>query len=149
MATYLFHEDIPEDYIRKVFEVIRQAPQHTVQMLTKRAERMAVFSENYEPPKNAWPRLDWLRQVGKVDLTGIHWVIVGGETGPKARPMQQEWVLNIKRQCDEQHSAFFFKQWGGWGVAGKKRVKEQNGRLLQGITWVAVPATASNTQMHA
>jgi protein gp37 len=173
----LFHEEISDDYIRQVFDVICRAPQHTFQVLTKRAERMAVFFKNYAPPKNAWlgvtvedreygvPRLDWLRQVpafirfvsveplledlGKLDLAGIHWVIVGGESGPKARPMQQEWVLNIKRQCDEQRSAFFFKQWGGWGVDGKKRAKKQNGRLLQGRTWDAVPATATNTQIQS
>jgi protein gp37 len=173
----IFHEEIPDDYIRQVFDVIRQAPQHTFQVLTKRAERMTLFFKDYPPPKNAWlgvtvedkkygvPRLDWLRQVpafirfasveplledlGKLDLAGIHWVIVGGESGPKARPMQQEWVLNIKRQCDEQRSAFFFKQWGGWGVDGKKRAKKQNGRLLQGRTWDAVPAHATNPQIQS
>lgn len=167
----LFHEEIPDDYIRQVFDVIRHAPQHTFQVLTKRAERMAAFFASYgEAPPNAWlgttvedrqhgvPRLDWLRQVparirfvsaeplledlGTLDLTGIHWVIVGGESGPKARPMKQEWVLNIKRQCEEQHAAFFFKQWGGWGADGKKRAKKQNGRLLQGRTWDGVPANA-------
>jgi protein gp37 len=164
----LFHEGIPDDYIRQVFDVIRRAPQHTFQVLTKRAERMATFFRTCEPPRNAWlgvtvenrehgiPRLDWLRKVpahirfvsveplledlGKLDLNGIHWVIVGGESGPKARPMQQEWVLNIKRQCEAQRSAFFFKQWGGWGADGTKRAKKQNGRLLQGRTWDAVPS---------
>lgn len=163
----LFHEEIPDGYIREVFDVIRRAPQHTFQVLTKRAERMAAFSRDFEPPRNAWlgvtvenrqhgiPRLDWLRQVqafirfisvepllenlGELDLRGIHWVIVGGESGPKARPMRQEWVLNIKRQCEVQHSAFFFKQWGGWGADGTKRAKKLNGRLLQGRTWDAVP----------
>jgi protein gp37 len=166
----LFHEGIPDDYIRQVFDVIRRAPQHTFQVLTKRAERMATFFRSYEPSSNAWlgvtvenreqgiPRLDWLRQVrarirfasveplledlGTLDLTGIHWVIVGGESGPKARPMQQDWVLNIKRQCEEQHSSFFFKQWGGWGADGTKRAKKKNGRLLQGKTWDATPALA-------
>jgi len=170
----LFHEEIPDDYIRQVFDVIRRAPQHTFQVLTKRAERMATFFKDYAPPKNAWlgvtvedqkfgvPRLDWLRQVpahirfvsveplledlGTLNLSGIHWVIVGGESGPKARPMQQEWVLHIKRQCDEQRSAFFFKQWGGWGVDGKKRAKKQNGRLLQGRTWDAVPTYEPHNQ---
>ena len=101
------------------------------------------------------PRLDRLRQVpahirflsveplledlGALNLAGIHWVIVGGESGPKARPMQQEWVLNIKRQCEEQRAAFFFKQWGGWGADGKKRAKKLNGRMLQGRTWDALP----------
>lgn len=164
----MFHEDIPDDYIRQVFDVIRQAPQHTFQILTKRAERMADFFAAYGPaPPNAWlgvtvedrkygvPRLDWLRKVeahirfvsaeplledlGLLDLTDIHWVIVGGESGSKARPMEQSWVLNVKRQCEEQYVAFFFKQWGGWGVDGKKRAKKQNGRLLQGRTWDAVP----------
>lgn len=163
----LFHEDIPDDYIRQVFDVIRRAPQHTFQVLTKRAERMATFFRDNKPPRNAWlgvtvedrkhglPRLDWLRQVpayirfasveplledlGAFNLNGIHWVIVGGESGPKARPMRQEWVLNVKRQCEEQRSAFFFKQWGGWGADGTKRAKKHNGRLLQGKTWDAVP----------
>jgi protein gp37 len=172
----LFHEEIPDDYIRQVFDVIRKAPQHTFQVLTKRAERMAAFFKDYASPKNAWlgvtvedraygvPRLDWLRRVpahirfvsveplledlGTLNLDGIHWVIVGGESGPKARPMQQEWVLNIKRQCDEQRSAFFFKQWGGWGVDGKKRAKKQNGRLLQGRTWDAVPSLVTSSTMQ-
>lgn len=170
----LFHEEIPDDYIRQVFDVIQRAPQHTFQVLTKRAKRMAEFFQGYEPPRNAWlgvtvedrkfglPRLDWLRQVpahirfvsveplleelGALNLKGIHWVIVGGESGPKARPMQQKWVLNIKRQCDQQRSAFFFKQWGGWGVDGKKRAKKENGRLLQGRTWDAVPLALTPSQ---
>lgn len=163
----LFHEEIPNAYIRQVFDVIRQAPQHTFQVLTKRAERMAAFFNDYEPPRNAWlgvtvedkkhglPRLDLLRQVpvfvrfvsveplledlGKMNLKGIHWVIVGGESGPKARPMRQEWILNVKHQCEAQNIAFFFKQWGGWGADGQKRAKKQNGRLLQGRTWDAMP----------
>lgn len=164
----LFHEEIPNDYIRLVFEVIRQAPQHTFQVLTKRAERMAHFFESYgEAPRNAWlgvtvedrasgiSRIDWLRGIpavvrflsieplledlGALDLSGIHWVIVGGESGPKSRLMQQAWVLNVKQQCEEQHASFFFKQWGGWGVDGQKRAKKKNGRLLQGRTWDGVP----------
>ncbi|MBI5102129.1 MAG: phage Gp37/Gp68 family protein [Nitrospirae bacterium] len=163
----IFHDEIPDTYIRKVFDVIRQAPQHTFQVLTKRAERMAKFFKNYEPPRNAWlgvtvedkkhglPRLDLLRQVpafvrfvsveplledlGGINLKHIHWVIVGGESGPMSRPMKQEWVLNVKRQCEQQDVAFFFKQWGGWGADGQKRAKKQNGRLLQGRTWDAVP----------
>ena len=101
------------------------------------------------------PRLDYLKAVaacirfvsaeplledlGVVDLTGIHWVIVGGESGPKSRPMKREWALNIKNQCDAKKVAFFFKQWGGWGADGKKRHKKQNGRLLDGRTYDAVP----------
>lgn len=163
----LFHEEIPDSYLLQVLEVIRQAPQHTFQILTKRAERMAEFFRVNQPPPNVWlgvtvenrsyglPRLHALRRIpaavrfvsveplledlGEIDLTGIHWVIVGGESGPKARPMRREWVLNIKRQCDENQVAFFFKQWGGWSVDGEKLGKKQTGRLLDGRTWDAVP----------
>lgn len=163
----LFHEQIPDRYILDILAVIRQSPQHTFQILTKRAERMAEFFHGQTPPHNAWlgvtvenrtqglPRLEYLRRIsscvrfvsaeplledlGDVNLTGIHWVIVGGESGPKARPMKREWILNIKSQCDAQKIAFFFKQWGGWGADGKKRAKKQNGRLLDGRIWDAVP----------
>ena len=173
----LFHEEIPDDFIRQVFDVIRRAPQHTFQVLTKRAERMATFFRDQQPPVNAWmgvtvenrahglPRLDHLRQIGarirfasveplledlgEMNLRDIHWVIVGGESGPKARPMRQEWVLNIKSQCEAQGSAFFFKQWGGWGADGTKRAKKQNGRLLQGRTWDAVPTMPSTAPTRA
>lgn len=167
----LFHEEIPDSYIRQVFDVIQRAPQHTFQVLTKRAERMASFFQTYTPPQNAWlgvtvedkkhglPRLEWLRKIPSqirfasveplledletINLDGIHWVIVGGESGSKARPMQQKWAVNIKLQCEEQQVAFFFKQWGGWGADGKKRAKKLNGRLLQGKTWNATPSTPS------
>ena len=120
--------------------MIRQTPQHTYQILTKRAERLPVYFKNRGCPQNVWlgvsvedreygvPRIDYLRQVdahirflsveplledvGEMDLTGIHWVIVGGESGPKARPMKPEWVENVKIQADEAGAAFFFKQWG-------------------------------------
>lgn len=128
----------------------------------------------HKPPPNVWlgvtvenrshglPRLNALRLIpaavrfvsaeplledlGEVDLTGLHWVIVGGESGPKARPMQPEWVLNIKRQCDAHQVPFFFKQWGGWSADGKKLGKKHNGRLLNGRTWDAVPRIASRRQ---
>ena len=163
----LFHEKIPDSYLEKILGIIRQCPQHTFQILTKRAERMAEYFQGQTPPPNAWlgvtvenradgmPRLNYLRAIsgcvrfvsaeplledlGVVDLTGIHWVIVGGESGPKARPMKREWALNIKNQCDAKKVAFFFKQWGGWGADGKKRHKKQNGRLLDGHTYDAVP----------
>jgi len=163
----LFHEEIPDDYLVRVLEVIRQAPQHIFQILTKRAERMAEFFRLRRPPSNAWlgvtvensahglPRLDALRRISayvrfisaepllenlaEFDLTGMHWVIVGGESGPKARRMDPEWVVNIKRMCDEQGTAFFFKQWGGWSVDGKKGSKKHNGRVLDGRTWDAAP----------
>jgi protein gp37 len=163
----LFHEEIPQNYIRQVFDVIKSTPQHTFQVLTKRAGRMARFFRSYDAPKNAWvgvtvenkkhgvPRIDKLRRVGvrirflsieplledlgNLDLTNIHWVIVGGESGPKARPMKPEWVEHIKQQCEEQNISFFFKQWGGWGADGKKRSKKANGRLLLGRTWDNMP----------
>lgn len=163
----LFHENIPHDYIRQVFDVMKKSPFHTYQILTKRANNMANFFESYQTSTNAWlgvtvenkthgvPRIELLRSVkahvrflsiepllediGELDLTRIQWVIVGGESGPKARPMKPEWVMNIKRQCEEQGAAFFFKQWGGWGADGVKRDKKSNGRLLLGRTWDAVP----------
>jgi len=163
----LFHEHVPDEYIDQVFEVIQKASQHTFQILTKRAERLAEYFSKRTPPANAWlgvsvedreygvPRIDCLRQVdatirflsaepllenlGELDLTDIHWVIVGGESGPKARPMKQEWVDNIHRQCDASGSAFFFKHWGGWGADGVKRSKKANGRLLNGQTWDEIP----------
>lgn len=164
----LFHEKVPDEYITQVFDVIRQTPQHTYQILTKRARRLYSYFLHHEaPPKNAWigvsvenikhgvPRIDWLRKVparirflsvepllediGKINLEGIHWVIVGGESGPKARPMDPEWVTNVKKQCREQKAAFFFKQWGGWGADGIKRAKAKNGRSLEGKTWDEMP----------
>lgn len=170
----LFHKEIPDSYLLQILAVIRQTPQHTFQILTKRAERMAEFFCMHKPPPNVWlgvtvenrghglPRLNALRLIpaavrfvsaeplledlGEVDLTGIHWVIVGGESGPKARPMQPEWVLNIKRQCDAHQVPFFFKQWGGWSADGKKLGKKHNGRLLNGRTWDAVPRIARRRQ---
>jgi len=166
----LFHEQIPDAYIEDVFRVVERAPQHTFQILTKRAERMAEFMRGRRAPANAWlgvtvenrahglPRIDLLRTVdarirflsmeplledlGEVDLAGIHWAIVGGESGPMARPMQIEWATNIQRQCCAQSIAFFFKQWGGWGPDGEKRAKKRNGRLLNGRTWDGVPEVA-------
>jgi protein gp37 len=164
----LFHEDIPVSFIDQVFDTIRKAEWHTFQILTKRADRLAEYFGKKKAPRNAWlgvsvedrnhglPRIDHLRKVkavvrflsveplledvGKIDLTGIHWVIVGGESGPKARPMRQEWVESVQMQCEEQGAAFFFKQWGGWGADGKKRAKKYNGRQLKGRTYDEMPA---------
>lgn len=166
----LFHERIPDEYIDRVFEVIRHTPQHTYQILTKRAARLARYFKTRLVPANAWlgvsvenkkqgvPRIEYLRQVparirflsveplledvGTLNLSGIHWVIVGGESGQKARPMQPEWAEAIRRQCKRQKVAFFFKQWGGWGADGKRRTKSRNGRLLNGRTWDEMPAIA-------
>ena len=163
----LFHEKVPFDYIRRVFDVMARAPQHTFQVLSKRAERMAEFCRGIDVPPNVWlgvsvenrkhgvPRIGILRGVeasvrflsveplledlGEIDLAGIHWVIVGGESGRKARPMKSEWVAEIKRQCDEAEIAFFFKQWGTWGADGHKRSKKANGRRFGGKVFDAMP----------
>lgn len=155
----LFHEDVPFEFIDKIIETITATPQHRYQLLTKRAERMYEYFCIRPVPKNVWlgvtveckdtkKRIDFLRQIpatvrflsceplvedlGKLDLLGIDWVIVGGESGQKSRPMSEEWVLNIKSQVEESNAAFFFKQWGTWGSDGVKRDKHKNGKRLQG-----------------
>lgn len=155
----IFHEDVPFDFVDKIIDVITQTPQHRYQILTKRANRMAEYFMHRSIPSNIWlgvtvectstkNRINELRNLnasikflsceplledlGELDLNGIDWVIVGGESGPKARPMKQEWVLNIKEQVNKQNAAFFFKQWGTWGSDGVKRNKTENGKLLQG-----------------
>lgn len=166
----LFHEAVPDNFIDQVFEVIRRTPHHTYQILTKRADRLPGYFAQRSCPKNVWlgvsvedrayglPRIDYLRQVnarvrflsveplledlGEFDLAGIHWLIVGGESGPKARPMRPEWVQNVKYVSDKAGVAFFFKQWGGWGADGVKRHKKANGRLFLGQTWDAYPVAA-------
>jgi len=163
----LFHKSIPDTYIDQVFDVIARSTQHTFQILTKRADRMALYFRDRVVPRNAWlgvtvedrqdgvPRIAKLREIdatirflsvepllediGEINLTGIHWVIVGGESGPKARLMKPEWVEPIRQQCEEAGTAFFFKQWGGWGADGVKRAKKQNGRQLHGRTWDQMP----------
>ncbi|MCW5235481.1 DUF5131 family protein [Verminephrobacter eiseniae] len=168
----LFHKNVSDAYIEQVFDVIRRCPHHTFQVLTKRAERLASFFKHRPVPTNAWigvsvedqkygvPRIDHLRKVdarirflsvepllndvGQLDLADIHWVIVGGESGPKARPMKPEWVERIQQQCAEQSVQFFFKQWGGWGADGKRRSKKANGRLLDGRTWDNMPEPSSH-----
>ena len=168
----LFHEDVPDSFIDRVLDTIRRSPQHTYQILTKRAGRLPSFFAGRDVPSNVWlgvsvedrkygvPRIEHLRQVaagvrflsiepllqdvGELDLGGIHWVIVGGESGPRARPMKPEWVQNVKRQCDAAGAAFFFKQWGAWGADGRRRSKAANGRELEGRTWNSYPeATAA------
>lgn len=164
----LFHEGVPVEYIDRVVDVISRTPQHSYQILTKRAARMARYFKTRSVPDNVWlgvsvenrrhgvPRIDWLRtveaktrflsveplleNVGPLDLRDIHWVIVGGESGPKARPMKPEWAEAVRVQCEAQKVAFFFKQWGGWGADGKRRAKAKNGRLLNGRTWDEMPA---------
>jgi len=163
----IFHKDMPVEYLDKIFDVIRQTPQHTYQILTKRADRMRAYFKNKEIPKNIWlgvtvenkkeglPRIDLLRDLkatvlflsveplledlGKMNLKNIDWVIVGGESGPKARPMEKEWVLNIKKQCEKNDVAFFFKQWGTWGADKVKRNKKLNGKEIDGKIWQQYP----------
>lgn len=167
----LFHKEIPDAYIDRVFDSIRETPQHTYQILTKRSERLPQYFANRAVPDNVWlgvsvenrkygkPRIDDLRQVqaqirflsveplledlGEINLKNIHWVIVGGESGSKARPMKPEWARRIKQQCEEAGVAYFFKQWGAWGADGRKRNKHANGRELDGKTWNQYPAGAT------
>lgn len=163
----LFHEQMPNDFLDKIFKIIEQTPQHIYQILTKRENRMAEYFADKVPPKNVWlgvtvedkksglPRIEKLRAIpatikflsmeplledlGEVDLSGIDWVIVGGESGPKARPMKEEWVNNIKKQCEKYGIPFFFKQWGTWGADMVKRNKKKNGRMFQGKLWEEYP----------
>lgn len=152
-------------------ETMARAPQHTFQVLTKRAERMAEFCRGVEVPDDVWlgvsvenrkhgvPRIAVLRTIqakvrflsveplledlGAIDLGEIHWVIVGGESGHKARPMRKEWVDGVKRQCDQAEVAFFFKQWGAWGADGQKRSKKANGRTYRGRIFDSTPPALS------
>ena len=159
----LFHEDVPLAYIKEIFEVMVSCPQHTFQILTKRPERAASLANRLPWPANVWmgTSVEDGRVLGRVDelrrvpawvrflscepligpLTGlflddIHWVIVGGESGPGARPMHEKWVLEIKRLCASNKVPFFFKQWGGVQ-------KHKSGRLLDDRTWDEMPALAA------
>jgi protein gp37 len=158
----LFHPDVSTDFIRRVWEVMQDTPRHTYQILTKRPEHMAkVLSDpQFRVLPNVWlgtsvedarvlGRLDSLRavpaairfvslepligSVAAADLTGVHWAIVGGESGPRAREMKPEWVDEIEVMCRRFGTAFFFKQWGG-------KNKKAAGRLLHGRTYDAMPA---------
>lgn len=162
----LFHEKMPFEFLDQVFDTIRITPHHQYQILTKRENILAEYFSSRTVPNNVWlgvtvehsktkKRIDILRgidaeirflsieplisDVGKLDLENIDWVIVGGESGHKARPMKPEWAINIQKQCDEQNVAFFFKQWGTWGADGVKRSKKANGRILLGQEWNEEP----------
>lgn len=162
----LFHREVSEEYIRRVFDAMETADRHTFQVLTKRSGRLRRFMRKYygessRAPKNVWLGTsveDAERQVRvrhlkespaqvrflsiepllgplvPLELNGIDWVIVGGESGPRARPMKAEWVRSIRDWCIEQGTAFFFKQWGG-------RWPKQNGRELDGRTYDEMPKT--------
>ena len=125
----IFHEDIPFEFIDRIMHTITMTPQHRFQILTKRAERMSEYFATRQIPRNVEPLIE---DLGEMNLNGIDWVIVGGESGPKARPMRLDWVVNIKQQVESQGAAFFFKQWGTWGSDGVKRNKHANGKLLLG-----------------
>lgn len=161
----LFHRQVPVDYIQQVFEVMRETPRHTYQVLTKRSDRLRALESTIEWPDNVWmgvsvenedyvDRIDDLRSTSarvkflslepllgplpNLDLAGIDWVIVGGESGPGARPMEAEWVREIRDQCVSSGTAFFFKQWGGVN-------KKAKGRELDGRTWDENPDNADGT----
>ena len=158
----LFHEEVPPEFIRRVFNVMRACRHHRFQVLTKRSVRLRQLAPDLSWPDNVWmgvtvedarnvnriadlvatpartkflsvePLID---DVGHLPLDGIDWVIVGGESGPGARPMKKEWVLSIRNQCEMAGVAFYFKQWGGTR-------KHLNGRELEGRTWDDMPVAA-------
>jgi len=156
----LFHESMPDNFLRKCFDVMEKADWHVFQILTKRPHRMLSFAKEYgEMPNHVWlgtsvelgmyrSRIEILRQVpvktrfisfepllgpiGDVDLEGIAWAIVGGESGPNHRPIRSDWVREIRKSCRSQGVAFFFKQWGG-------RTAKSGGRVLDGRTWDEYP----------
>jgi protein gp37 len=156
----LFHEDIPIEFIKDVFETMRVASWHRFQVLTKRAERLEELNESLEWPENVWmgvtverqdyvSRIDCLRRTGArvkflscepllgpladLNFQDIGWVIVGGESGPSSRPVDPAWVRDLRDQCVTAEVPFFFKQWGG-------RNKKKAGRHLDGLLWSQVPA---------
>lgn len=160
----LFGEFVPDDYIAEIFAIMSQTPQHTYQVLTKRADRMLDWTKAHDwigKAANIWvgvsaenkthglPRVRKLRRapvavrfvsfeplledLGQFNLCGIDWAIVGGESGPHARPMKPEWVRRIRNQCTRHGVPFFFKQWGGTR-------KHKTGRVLDGRTWDEFPS---------
>ena len=162
----LFHKDVPEEFIIKIFKTMNACPQHTFQVLTKRSVRLNEMSGKLNWTNNIWMgvtvedrdniyRIDDLRKcpaklkfisceplLGPLDnlqLDQIDWVIVGGESGPNARPMKEEWAVAIRNLCDKERIPFYFKQWGGWD-------KKANGRLLEGKIWDQMPQLAYKSQ---
>lgn len=156
----LFHEDVPFEFIKRVFGVMAENSHHVFQILTKRSKRLSQLAPQLKWPRNVWMgvsienmaytyRIDNLRNVpaavrflscepllsslGPLDLSGIHWVIVGGESGPGARPMEKIWATEIRDTCQQQGVPFFFKQWGGTN-------KKKAGKLLDGALWHEKPS---------
>lgn len=165
----IFHENVPFEFVDNIMKTIKETPQHRYQILTKRSQRMVEYFETRNIPQNVWlgvtveckdskSRIDDLRKLdatvkflscepliedlGEMNLDGIDWIIVGGESGPLARPMILDWVVNIKSQVEQQDAAFFFKQWGTWGSDGIKRNKHVNGKLLFGEVIQQMPRIA-------
>lgn len=165
----LFHEGVSTSFILDVWKVMKSTPQHHYQILTKRPERMRTIVADIigEVLPNVWlgtsvesaevaARVDFLRNipaavrfisfepligsVGQIDLSGIDWAIVGGESGKGARPIREDWIDEIYEQCDRYGAVFFFKQWGAWGKDNKRRSKKANGREYRGQTWDNMPA---------
>lgn len=158
----LFHKDVPLEFIQRVFKVMNDNPQHVFQVLTKRADLLFKYHTKLKWGHNIWmgvsiedkrvvSRVDFLRQTNarvkflscepligplpNLNLSGIDWVIVGGESGRKPRPMSEDWVLDIQQQCEDEDVKFFFKQWGGTN-------KKKAGRELQGKTYNDMPGIA-------
>jgi protein gp37 len=163
------HEGVSDAFILRVWQVMRETPHHNYQILTKRPDRMVrlvselirdvlpnVWLGTSVEDSNVVERIDYLRgapaairfisfepligSVGAVDLTGIHWAIVGGESGKSARPIREEWIDEIYDWCSVYNCAFFFKQWGTWGKDNKRRSKKANGREYRGQTWNEMPS---------
>ncbi|MEX0750975.1 MAG: phage Gp37/Gp68 family protein [Dehalococcoidia bacterium] len=165
----LFHERVPDEFIKEVFDVMAEASWHIFQVLTKRPERAAALSSTLPWQPNVWmgssvenqrftTRIDALRSTDahvrflscepllgplKLDLRGIDWVIVGGESGHGARPMRADWARGVRDQCQDQGVAFFFKQWGAHDESGVRRAKKANGRILDGRKWDEMPTSAT------
>lgn len=164
----LFHSDVPDQHILRCFRVMNEASQHRFQVLTKRPDRAKDLSLQIDWTENIWlgtsvensnytSRVRTLQQtpakvrflsiepllgpIGRLALSKIHWVIVGGESGPGSRPMNPKWVRGIRDQCVKKKVPFFFKQWGAFGPDGKRRAKKHNGRVLDGRTWDQYPKT--------
>lgn len=164
----LFHDSVSDAFISSVWRVMEATPHHRYQILTKRPERMCEFVNRYAktPLDNVWlgtsvedsdvlDRIDFLRKtpaqvrfisfepligsVKGVNLRNIDWAIVGGESGPAARPINEIWIDEIHEQCQKFKTAFFFKQWGTWGRDNKRRSKKANGRVYKGRTWDEMP----------
>ena len=160
------HKKVPLSFIQRVFDVMKECPQHVFQILTKRPRRMLELAPKLDWPSQIWAgtsvenndytwRIDELRNVPaeinflsfepllgpieKPDFENIDWVIVGGESGHNARRMDPDWVLDVFAACRNQDVPFFFKQWGAYGPDGKKRSKKENGREFKGETWDEMP----------